>query len=382
METNLNQRTISNKGTYQTLIIISSIGIIISFMSSYISGIEPMRIYYRIIDWCSGLALAILISKFCDYINVFSKKRTLSFLPYLILISPLLYSLDFLIVRIDFGNYRYVEFFYSTVSFLSGLIQVLVTIVLIRELKVINLLVANLTSSDKDATKSQTGKEKNNEKVDVEIKEQLLGRGNTILDKVITSILYRANASNRVISFTLVIMLVIVAIGGSASFGTVALNEAKKIRELESERLKMLDIVHTIQTADSSKLAERNKELREIITSRYGDENSYKNIVENIEKQSYVSWPDIAMRITIAALTLFLVQIFFHIYKYNQQQSSHLFTKAETLELYKETGADQGELRIGLLSKVDSNPKFDKAPTTPTEQFFHAINKAKDAKSG
>jgi len=272
--------------------------------------------------------------------------------------------------------------YYSTVTLISGFIEVFVAYTLMKALnESIFVPILDENSVNRETDLQQLNRKKSTKEILLEeTKEQQLGKGNSILDKVITSVLSRANASSRVISFTLVIMLVIVAIGGSASFGTVALSEAKKVRELEAERLKMLNIINIIQEADSTKFDERNNKLKEIISYRYGNENTYKSIIENIEKQSYVSWPDIAMRITIAALTLFLVQIFFHIYKYNQQQASHLFTRAEILELYKESGADQSELRLGLLAKVDSNPKFEKSPSTPTEQFINVISKAKDVK--
>lgn len=351
MENQLLQKDRNN----QILILISVIGIMISFGGSYISGGEPSMIIWRTLDWTQSLAISLLVNKVCILLVKETKDERLLLLPYLLLISPLLYSFDFVFRR----SYDISEYIYLLFGIISTIISFLVAF------KIINIInKKNTVLLEKEETFEAPQDDEIRNKQPKKI---------TILDKVILSTIQRANASNKAIFVNLLIMVIIVIIGGSASFGTVALNEASKIRELETERLKMIEIVNKIQAYDSTTV----KEIKEIISSKYGVETSYKSIMENVEKQSYVSWPDIAMRATIAALTLFLVQIFFHIYKYNQQQAALLFSKAEILQLYNEPDANQNELRSGLLSKIDSNPSFDKTPSTPTDQIVNIIKDSK-----
>jgi hypothetical protein len=209
---------------------------------------------------------------------------------------------------------------------------------------------------------------------------QFVEKDRTGIEKVISAVALRAKSSTKMTSVSLVIMIVIVFIGGGTSIGTVALNEAGKLRELEIERLKLIKLTNTL-TDTSVHKDTAFAHIKKLIGERYGTENSYQKLIEDIQKQSYISWPDIVMRVTIAALTLFLVQVFFHIYKYNRQQSSNLFTKAEILELYKDPEADRDELRRILLSKTDPHLKFEKDPSSPSEQIIQIIEKNKDAKT-
>ena len=96
--------------------------------------------------------------------------------------------------------------------------------------------------------------------------------------------------------------------------------------------------------------------------------DKYTIIAKAIEGD-HINWEHIAMRGTIAALTIFLVQIFFHIFKYNQTQESLLSSKAEVLELYKEDEPKRKDLRAYFLSKIDSNPAFSKSPKAPGTNF-------------
>lgn len=368
------------KRNYRALVIITVVGILISVGIIYISGENLWSIYFMTLYWIYSLAMALLTAKLCSIIMIYSKKRILVYLPYLIMITPLLNTFD-LFVRYSSDSMSYFEFrqiFGLFISFIHCFILVLIASIIIKELTDKRLYSA-IYSYSKEVIEQPDTREADSNKLK-EHSEELLGKGNTILDRVIASILSRANLSNRIINFSLIIMIVIVAIGGGASFGTVALNEAKKIRDLESERLKLVSIINNIRESDTLKFPISYEKTIKAVDARLGDENTYKTTIEKIEKQSNISWTDIAMRITIAALTLFLVQIFFHIYKFNQQQASQLFTKAEIMELYKESGADQNALRSGLLSKIDSTPNFEKTPPTPTEQFINIIGKPADLK--
>ena len=378
-----NNNTIFNHGSHekrvnQLLWAITFIGLLVSIFV-YIYGYTNESIIYRLVDWATTLAYALLLNRLCTIIRVYSKSKLFSALPFILFIPTLSYSLAFFIRE----QFQLLEIFYQTIAVISFTIDIVTVLVLLQELKnkkfIIGLKVllndktenANIVSDisdDRIKTHTESKEFPQEEK--------------TLLETVIASILIRANNSSRMISFILATMILIVIVGGSASFGTVAINEAKKVRELEIERIKLLKIVSKLEKSDTAKteVLKRNKEIKQLIYTEYGEENSYKSILENIERQSFTSWPDIAMRITIAALTLFLIQIFFHIYKYNQQQASQLYTPAETLELFKDTGANQDELRSSLLSKLDNGPHFEKGPTSPTEQFMNMIEKAKDSK--
>ncbi|WP_445454479.1 hypothetical protein [Flavobacterium sp. 25HG05S-40] len=340
------QKNIRYKRNKQIILFIGIIAIISGTVISYLSGRAINSIYFYIGSWMVNIAFALFINKIC---TLFVKKSTfLLFLPYLPILNSVINILEI------YGLFL-LEINYILLYFLDVFVYLLIFLILFNNL----ILIANLSD-----TKTPNKKNEN----------QDASTENSYVSKIIKLILERANSSNRNTTFSLIIMIIIVIIGGSASFGTVALNEVNKIRELETERIKMLNII-TILKDEQISNTDRNNEIKEILTSRYGNETSYNEVIKNIEQQSYISWPDIAMRITIAALTLFLVQIFFHIYKYNQQQASNLFTRAEVLELYQESDSNLDELRLGLLSKLDQNPKFDKSPTSPTEQFISIIKK-------
>ena len=117
------------------------------------------------------------------------------------------------------------------------------------------------------------------------------------------------------------------------------------------------------------------KKVAAFIQQKFGDD--FKRSIDNLQTQSVIRWPEIALRATIAILTLFLVQVFFNIYKYNQQQTSHLYSKAETLELYRNAEAEKVEMRKGMLSKMDPAPRFERGPTPPTEQIINVLDKVK-----
>jgi hypothetical protein len=60
----------------------------------------------------------------------------------------------------------------------------------------------------------------------------LLGRGNDYVDRVIHSVVSRSSQSERMASFSLVVMLVLVLIGGMASFGLWAFTHADRISSI------------------------------------------------------------------------------------------------------------------------------------------------------
>lgn len=335
------------KSTNRNLIIIAVIGIIISFLTSFTNGIDMNRIFYRLGDWSTTLVLAL----FLNWI-LYKQSIKTSYLPYILLIPSLYSSFNSI-----FTELLYDTEFLDTYFLFNAFIYYFVNIYVIY--KAYKLIIRNKLKPNF-------------------IKENKRNDSNpTLLDEIIFSIEERVTLASKRIFFSLIAMIVIVIVGSSASFGTVALNEANKIRELESERIKMLTASRQLRNVDNENYQEKLKEIQKLIEDKYGKNNDYKELIGKIEQESYISWPDIAMRITIAALTLFLVQIFFHIYKYNQRQESNLLSRIEVFKLYTDEKAEINQLRNGLVSKMNSNIEFEKSPTSPTEQIINIIEKSK-----
>jgi hypothetical protein len=235
-----------------------------------------------------------------------------------------------------------------------------------------------------------------------------LGNGVTTLDNVIKSIISRAESSAKMTTTALFLMVIIVFIGGGASIGTIALSELNKVREMEqakkdfvsmkSEIIKYgrspttypntVEIPALTDTSNASRSEFLSKTQRDInanynqllksLNTTLNDTN-YEKLINKIDTTHAISWEDIAMRATIAALTLFLVQVFFHIYKYNQQQSSFLFGKAEAIELCKTSEPAHAELKKAIIDKLETDVKFGKDPTSAIDQVINALEKIKKA---
>jgi hypothetical protein len=248
---------------------------------------------------------------------------------------------------------------------------------------------ANLTKSTTDTSPSSS----NTLLLEPEL---LLGQGNTIIDRVIKSLFYRANRSEKTAKLSLVLIVLLVFIGGSISIGTIALDQFSKLRQLEKVRQEMLSVVNRLDL-NSMRYAYLNskdsivrvtfrhdstiaKSIQNTIKTTFGsleDTKNYQQLLENIQKKESYNVSEIIMRIAIAALTFFLVQVFLRIYKYNQQQNTILLTKAEVLELYNYPNSDMQKLREILASKIEENPKFGNTPSTPIEQIINIADKAK-----
>lgn len=159
-----------------------------------------------------------------------------------------------------------------------------------------------------------------------------LGQGDTNLDIVIRSLRNRSLAAQRTSTVSLVFMIFILIVGGGASIGTTALDELKKVREIELERNKLLRLNEQLVEA-TTLVMQRDPAIDSLVKTlyeQYGNDKSYEIVLQKIERRSQniaTGWQDLAMRISIAVLSLFLVQVFFHIYKFNQQQYSHLLAK-------------------------------------------------------
>ena len=105
--------------------------------------------------------------------------------------------------------------------------------------------------------------------------------------------------------------------------------------------------------------------IKNNLSDIYGNKNEYEKVFEDVKKSSQTSWADIAARGTIALLTLFLVQIFFSVYKFNRQLSSSLSAKAEAIEMIASDKDSEQLLNKELISIVKQHlPGFGKEPKT------------------
>ena len=73
-----------------------------------------------------------------------------------------------------------------------------------------------------------------------------LGQGNSYVDRVIHSVQERTIKTEGVANFSLIIMLILVFVGGMASFGLWAFTHADRINTLEAERNKLISLQNQI----------------------------------------------------------------------------------------------------------------------------------------
>lgn len=359
----------------QALLIITIFCMVTMIVGLYTKGENLQQIPGRIFAILSYYAYGLLISNISFYLMRFSKQRILTYLPLFIMSNPLMDAASFIWVE----RVMNAEVLYNWILPVSVVLEVATLVYLFFVVRKYPQAFSLARVENLERTEAPSNKPDKLDKIIFQL-NNALGQGDTGLDRIIRSLIQRADASRRNILFTIIAIAGIVTVGISFSVGMTAYSEIKKVRELEKTRLELIAITKEITNSDPAKFPELKKDIQKIISQKYGDEKSYQQTIQNIEKQTVVSWPDIAMRVTIAALTLFLVQVFFNIYKYNQQQLANLLTRAETLELYRETGADQEALRTGLLAKLDTNPSFDKTPVSPTEQIINVFSKTKENK--
>lgn len=206
------------------------------------------------------------------------------------------------------------------------------------------------------------------------------------MNNVISSLKFRAKNYSKITADTLILILVIVSIGGLTSIGSAVLHDFRDYRTFEKEINKISDLTSKLNALKS--LPTKNHQdtlivikvdsILQIMRNSNLDEASIKQSINELKNLKNTSWEDMVMRITIAALTLFLCQIFYQIYKYNQNQTAYLFAKAEILELFRDIPEDQKEMRAMLLAQLEKVPKFEKTTEHSLEQLIKMlINKFK-----
>ena len=351
-----------------SLSIFSICGVIVSIYTHLLYGNRILLpSLFVMCDWIWGWSIAMLMMRTFDIF--YSNNPALRYISILAFLSPITSIFQPIVYRSNYSNQEWFSILIYTSYCIECALLCFITI------SFLSTRAVGLRASTNNSLIEPNG-------------PTLLGQGSNNIDTVIKSINYRASASQKASSLSLVIMVIIVLIGGGASIGTTALDELKRVREIEMERGKLLLLNERLEgftKNNTTSVVDTSKAIMQFIRENYGKESNYETVLQKIEKRSQsavTSWQDIVMRISIAVLSLFLVQVFFHIYRFNQQQSSHLWSKSETLELFKDGSEEQlQEMRSIILSKMDSSPKFGKAPTSGIEQVLEILNKAKNTSS-
>jgi len=215
-----------------------------------------------------------------------------------------------------------------------------------------------------------------------EVIVKLLGQGSSYIDRVINSIIGRSLKSERIATFSLIIMLFLVSIGGMASFGLWAFTHADRISSIENERNKLVTLQAELQGIKESigtnnqEITYRLDRLLKFIDQNYKTSPSYESTLNRLSQQSQSNYADIAIRVTIAVLTIFLVQVFFAVYKYNRHLAIMLAAKAEALELVGSDDDARKNLSREAVSIVkETVPGFGSQPRTPLEEITRFAEK-------
>lgn len=207
----------------------------------------------------------------------------------------------------------------------------------------------------------------------------MLGRGNGYVDRVIRSVLGRSAKAERAASFSLGVMLILVLVGGMASFGLWVFTHADQISTIEAERKKLLDLaseMEGLRNSSDQEVKNRADRLLDFVKQNYSNSTTLEGTLSRLTTQSQTNVADIAIRVTIAVLTIFLVQVFFSVYKYNRHLGSLLAAKAEALELAANDEDARRELSHEAIAVVkESVPGFGPQPRTVYEQAIGVAEK-------
>lgn len=327
------------------IILLSAIGMIISLIDNLIEGYPMYTVIYDILYWSFLSVVSLIVLQAISKRESNQNKEVISFLPYLIILLPFAGFVRLLLdVSWEFNN-----IFVTLVYIFTSIVSISSLLMVFNQYKHIGHEELNAMTLTENVEPSRVA-----------------------LAKVIKSIRGRANQFNKRMYLNLFYILLIVIIGGGASFGLAALKEASVFRDLESQRIQLIKVLNELEVFDDNDIRSKNG-IKRIINETYPTSVKYETLIEKLEKNSEISWRDIAMRVTIAALTLFLVRIVFQMYKYNQQQSSNLLARAEILELYLDDKSDLDSLREGLLTKLEANPSFNKTDSNSAEQLLKLI---------
>jgi hypothetical protein len=184
---------------------------------------------------------------------------------------------------------------------------------------------------------------------------------------------------------SMIIMIVLVLVGGGASVGLWFFGQLDRVRSIEVERNKLVALSSGLETLPHIAGPDQPKAIAELqnqIQFQFGQNNTYQQFLRDIAERTQTSWPDIAIRVTLAVLTLFLVQIFFAVYKYSQHLSNVLAAKAEALELLSVTPEDRQHVRNEMIALVrEGVPGFGSGPNTPLQEILELLGKLRETKN-
>jgi hypothetical protein len=184
-------------------------------------------------------------------------------------------------------------------------------------------------------------------------------------------------------------MSVLVIAGGTTSFGLWWVNHATTANLMEQERAKLISARLALSDSTSFRLhleaLHTNSESLAAFLARtdalYADSPEYKATLKTIQDQTVNSIPDTAIRVTIGVLTVFLVQIFFAIYKYTSHVAESLSSRADALQLLEESPEGAMAIRDAMAIHASAGtPVFSGGPRSPLEEAARLIRDASKRK--
>lgn len=346
-----------------------------SMTFSYLGGGYSNLVWNTSIGWIFAASLATLF-EFSRYLSV--RPRT-AFLYRILFLAPALLQLGQDLTRLfaeRSGSYELVENLFLLLAVLD-LSWLVLCIGLLRSAYIGHKTSHTIIPTDHAAAA--------NNALRTQTLLSLLGRGDGYIDRVVNSVIERSRKSERQSNFSLIVMLILVMIGGMASFGLWAFTHADRISTLEAERNKLITLQQGFKDTqdkidpNDAELKARLDRLIKFIEQNYSNSESYKDSLNRLSQQSQSNYADIAIRVTIAVLTIFLVQVFFAVYKYNRHLANMLAAKAEALELAGNDEDSRKELSREAVSIVkETVPGFGARPRTPLEEVIQVADKLRN----
>lgn len=222
----------------------------------------------------------------------------------------------------------------------------------------------------------------------------------------------RINTGKLYSNVMLGIIFVIVGFGVFFSVGTVSLDEYRAIKELENDKVSIMrswksieensagvrNVIRSLSTTPTTdahinfvkeSVDQFNANVvnnGQVLISKI-DTLGSANLLDRLNKiqENRIRWDGIIMRVSLALITVFLVQIFFNVYKYYQVQINVLQNKLEAIKLYEKTeDVDENKyLRKTVIDNVNTTSNFGKPPASPIDQILKTAEMMKDkAKPG
>jgi hypothetical protein len=375
METTISDSTASAKTILRRVLLIYLGLAIVSLIFGYLSGELRDSLPWALMSWPQAAAFA-LILEYGRWLCIPSRR---SHIYRVLFLAPALVQIGRDITNsISYGSLESVSLMQNIFLLLAAL-EVSLAIFgarLVGSAYIDHMTRLNVPVGESEVTKSSAHEALPN----TNILPSFLGRGDGYIDRVINSVIRRSVKSEQVANFSLTIMLILVMIGGMASFGLWVFTHADRISTLEYERSKLTKLQTEVKEirdklgANSESLKPQIDRLLKFIEDNYSESEPYKVAIARLSQQSQTNYADIAIRVTIAVLTIFLVQVFFSVYKYNRHLAIMLAAKAEALELAGNDDDARKELSREAVSIIkESVPGFGPQPRTPIDHAVRAV---------